>query len=472
MLRSLLIVCALCILAPVPGVARAQDMTATLSPIPPPELPYDTRFAGLPVSSAANGYPQIGYPNAPISVTLYAAFDEPATVPAQAAPEASPTPATIAEPGAVTPLSRPSADFFTGSGFDVLLQRARNAEILITYLPIVAGTVPSGRGATRAALCAGEQGAFWRYAELLYNRARDAEMTDDVRFAGGSLIEAVDTLDLDSGRWSECMISERPDRVLAEADALRAAQQLYTGTPLVLIGSLSTLLDAESLNFAVTYAVSEANQAFERAVAEGDAQAASALTATPEATPELVPLQPLMGAEVPPPFTITLPPGWLAGFDVLVLQDIDAIRNIPFALYQGPITGGIGTIVVLWGFPNLISGQIDTFIEGAALSPDLYADGSRLLRLAIVEQGCNVGTDLRRTYPIGGLEAVGTQFAAVGCPELADTRGWFAGLQQFNLNFVFYAYGEPIDAVTQAEPELQAILDTITFVLPMPTQTP
>lgn len=485
--RFTLILCALIALAlslsPMAATAQEATVTPSPSPIPPPVLPYNARFEGLPVGIAPNGYPQIGYPNAPVSVTVYAAFDEPAVTPISAqvadAVTTTPTPASIAEPGAVTPLSRPSADFFAaGGGFEVLLQRARNAEILITYLPVVVGAVPNGRGTARAALCAGEQGAFWRYAELLMAWGRDAELSDEARFAGTRLIEGVDTLDLDAGRWNECMISERPDRVIAEADAQRAAQQLYTTTPFVLVGSLSTLLDPESLDFTVTYAVSEASAAFERALAEGDAEAeaqaaaANDPLATVELTPEIVTLEPLMGDQVPPPFTITLPAGWLSGFDTLVLQDVDAIRNIPFALYQGPVTGGTGTLVVMWGFPNLITGGMDAFMAGEPLTPDLYADGSRLLRLAVVEEGCNVGTDLRRSYPIGGLEAVGTQFAAVGCPELADTRGWFAGLQQFSLNFVFYAYAEPIEAVPAAEPELQAILDTITFVLPIATPTP
>lgn len=101
-----------------------------------------------------------------------------------------------------------------------------------------------------------------------------------------------------------------------------------------------------------------------------------------------------------------------------------------------------------------------------AVEPDLWLDGTRLLRLAIVEEGCNIGTDLRTEYNVGGLSAIGTQFAAVSCPELPDTRGWFAGLRQFNLNFMFYVFAEPIEAVDAAETELRAILESIRFVVP------
>ncbi|MEO8395709.1 MAG: hypothetical protein ABI700_22130, partial [Chloroflexota bacterium] len=72
----------------------------------------------------------------------------------------------------------------------------------------------------------------------------------------------------------------------------------------------------------------------------------------------------------------------------------------------------------------------------------------------------------------GGLQAIGTQFAAVKCPQLPDTRGWFAGLRQFEINFVFYVYTDPIAAMDGSAPnELQAILDTVQFVMPTPEVT-
>ncbi|PJF24317.1 MAG: hypothetical protein CUN53_18435, partial [Phototrophicales bacterium] len=99
----------------------------------------------------------------------------------------------------------------------------------------------------------------------------------------------------------------------------------------------------------------------------------------------------------------------------------------------------------------------------ANAEPNLWADGLRLLRLAVIEEGCNIGTDLRREYSIGGLAATGTQFSAVNCPELPDTRGWFAGLQAQNLNFVFYVFTTPITALDEAAPTLQRILDSVAF---------
>ncbi len=194
-------------------------------------------------------------------------------------------------------------------------------------------------------------------------------------------------------------------------------------------------------------------------------------TDTPAPTPTsdvvVIPItvEPLLGEEVIPPITIDLPEGWQVGYDAFTHYDIDTFRSTPFAFYTGPVTGGQGFIILLWGFPNFTSpfeGQID-----------LFRDGLRLLRGPIVEWGCNVGTDLRREFSVGGLPAAGTYFQAVDCPSgLEDTRGWFAGLNVDGLNFVFYTYTWPITAMDgAAQAELQEILDSVKFNIVIPEAT-
>jgi hypothetical protein len=208
------------------------------------------------------------------------------------------------------------------------------------------------------------------------------------------------------------------------------------------------------------------------------------VAATPEATPteDVIQLPPVLGKSTEPPMDITLPVGWkVAQNDALIIPDADgAIRSIPFVAYSGPITGGQGTIVLLWGFPSLVNpfanngtpsaqdlaNLIDPSLGGGGgtpITPDLWSDGLRLLRLAIVEQGCNVGTDLKRTYTVGTLSGVGTQFAAVQCPQLPDTRGWFVGVPADGLNFIFYMFSDPIQAMDTGRSDLQAVLDTVHF---------
>jgi len=179
-------------------------------------------------------------------------------------------------------------------------------------------------------------------------------------------------------------------------------------------------------------------------------------------TPVVITVEPLLGRSVEPPLDVTLPAGWMVGYDTLLLPDVDAMRPVPLVVWTGSVTGGTGTIVLLWGFASFIGGN-PLEAQIATPAPDLWADGLRLLRLAIIEQGCNIGTDLRRDYRIGLLPAVGTQFSAVDCPTTANTRGWFAGLNESGLNYVFYVYTDPIDAMAQAGEELQAILETVRF---------
>ena len=190
-------------------------------------------------------------------------------------------------------------------------------------------------------------------------------------------------------------------------------------------------------------------------------------TAAPDITEEAtlpVTFVPLTAAGEAPPFDITLPDGWQYGYNILAIPDVDAeLRPVQLTIYRGPVAGGTGTIVVLWGFPNIIASSPLILPGTPTPAPDLWSDGLRLFRTAIVDRGCNAGTDLQRSYTVGGRTGAGTKFAIVDCPESPDTRGWFVGVQEDGLNFVFYVYAEPIDAMDTAEADLQAILDSIEF---------
>lgn len=186
-------------------------------------------------------------------------------------------------------------------------------------------------------------------------------------------------------------------------------------------------------------------------------------TLTPSETPIPATYETHFGEAVPPPISITLPAGWQSGSDAIILPS-DQYRSVPIAVYRGPVTGGTGTIVLLWGFPNMAVNPFDS--DQNALKQVLWGDGLRLLRLAVLEQGCNVGTDLQRDFPIGDLVGSGTGFSAVSCPELPDTRGWFVAVQVNRINFAFFVYAEPIKAMDTAQDELQAILNSVRFHVP------
>ncbi|MBK9746675.1 MAG: thioredoxin domain-containing protein [Chloroflexi bacterium] len=413
--------------------------TSTVAPpaSPTPAAAGTDRYAALPQDVTVQGFPQIGFPSATVDVVIYGAFDDLA-----------------------------SGTFYRDS-FPALLDRVRTGEARLIYVPLVTGTLSGGRGAARAALCAGDQNAFWQFHDLLFGW--QTEFPTDP-FAGDRLLTGGAAVGIDVNTWNTCLLGDRADLRLDDAQQAADNEPDFTSAPYVTVNGAPSLTDAASLNFTITQAAQQFDQTFLTTPSAGS-------TEDVQPTPTIDPvidstLAPLLAQEgAPPPLELDLPAGWGRAYSTVVLTDIDAVRNIPFALYQGPVTGGTGSIIVLWAFPNLLPAG-NPFAQETAVAPDLYLDGTRLLRLAVVEERCNIGTDLRREYSIGGLAAVGTSFAAVDCPGQPDTRGWLAGLQQFNLNFLFYVYTDPIEAMDAAQSELQAILDTVRFVLPDATETP
>ena len=96
------------------AAASAQD-------VPVPTLDPN-RYIGLTQAINLRGFPQIGFPSAPVSVIVYAAFDDPAS------------------------------GTFWRDAFPTLLARVRTGEVRITFVPLTGrGTIPTGRGAARAA---------------------------------------------------------------------------------------------------------------------------------------------------------------------------------------------------------------------------------------------------------------------------------------------------------------------------------
>jgi hypothetical protein len=178
-------------------------------------------------------------------------------------------------------------------------------------------------------------------------------------------------------------------------------------------------------------------------------------------TPTPVLVQPLTGIRIPPPFTITLPEGWGRASDTFIYEELGDVVTVPFVLYQGPVTGGRGTILVLWNFRSAAAANP---LGTPTTERFNWSDGLRLLRYPVFEPTCNIGTEPQRTFSVGGRPATGTNFAAVDCPGLPDTRGWFAGLTVNDVPFVFYVYADPLEAMANSVPwELQAILDSVVF---------
>lgn len=195
------------------------------------------------------------------------------------------------------------------------------------------------------------------------------------------------------------------------------------------------------------------------------------LPVTPSAT--AVKVDTFTGLVIQPPLTITLPEGWTTLYDTALINEIGELNYVPIAVYKGPVTGGTGTIALVWNFRSIASAN--PFSEEFQ-KVNLLSDGERLLRQLVIEIGCNVGLEPARTdLTLGGLPATGRFWSAVTCPaDLPDTRGWYVAREDMQIGFVFYAFADPITAMNgSAKQELQDILDTVVLrVSEVVTATP
>lgn len=168
--------------------------------------------------------------------------------------------------------------------------------------------------------------------------------------------------------------------------------------------------------------------------------------------------------QMEPPIQLTAPDGWQVGHLVSPVQDLVGYRMIPVSIYRGPVEGGTGYIVLLWGFYNI--GQLGNPLLGEEDVADPWLDALRLLRLALIEPECRYGTGERKdNMRVGNVLGSGADWSAVDCPSTVDTRGWFVAMNVDGINFAFYAYTEPIEAMDNPQtPEiLQGILDSVEF---------
>lgn len=205
---------------------------------------------------------------------------------------------------------------------------------------------------------------------------------------------------------------------------------------------------------------------------------------TPEPTGVVV-IDPVIETDLVVPIRLTLPENWLMANAAIQMPDGGTTLGLlPFSIYRGPVTGGTGYITVVWGFRNITTAQP---LQESGAQINLRADGIRLLNLAVLDPGCNIGIDVDREFKIGEGFGAGAYFAAQDCPALPDgtpglpdTKGWFVVTQQsdaisgIDLNFAFYLYTDPATAMDGAAlSELQAIMDSVVFDLSLlPTPAP
>lgn len=221
------------------------------------------RYTGLPQSTTAEGYPLLGNPDAPVTVKEYSSFDCPHCL-----------------------------EFYEGVT-PVMIDRIRAGEISFIYVPLYGtGGIQNGQSAARAALCAGEQNAFWTYHSALFTWQSDY---GNQAFAGNRLTTGIDNLKLNRGKWDSCFSSDRPDKVLAAAQAEAIANFGGLSTPTVTVNGTAVNASVDEVTKAIDDALATATapivplgEATAEATQEADAEATTEATTevTTEATTE------------------------------------------------------------------------------------------------------------------------------------------------------------------------------------------
>lgn len=158
-------------------------------------IPADlsARYEGIRRSYSPEGYPRLGDPQAPVTVEEYASF------------------------------ACPGCEAFHSDSFDAVLERVRSGQALFTYVPLQTGSVPNAPGASRAALCAGQQTMFWEMHDILFDWQTRYGNT---AFSQNRLLAGVEQLGLIAKAFTDCFNS------VATSATLNAAQsEDVTTTP-------------------------------------------------------------------------------------------------------------------------------------------------------------------------------------------------------------------------------------------------
>jgi len=226
------------------GIAlRLASNTPAEAPIPETVSRYD----GLPQVMTDKGYPRLGSLDG-IAVTVYTAF------------------------------ACDTCRSFQDDVMPALIERVREGDISLTFVPLRGGTISNPNGAVRSALCAGEQNAFFKYADALYHWL---DVYEGDAFRDNRLTSGAENLGLNMSTFGQCR-SSAPETAAYNAGATELTGVSNAGTPpLVRVNNI--LLESTDL-VAINEAIDAAISFREGASTEEDPAGETDATAEPEAT--------------------------------------------------------------------------------------------------------------------------------------------------------------------------------------------
>lgn len=164
------------------------------------------RYAELPQGFTEQGFPQLGDPEAPVTLYEISSFDCSA------------------------------CRTFHDTNVDAILARVAEGKVSFVYVPIFGtGGIPAGEQAARASLCAAEQGAFWTYHDAIFAW----QSFGGSAFLDERIFKGAEDLSLDMAAFDACYSGaegEAVDAVINAAFEFARSFPGFRGTPTLLAG--------------------------------------------------------------------------------------------------------------------------------------------------------------------------------------------------------------------------------------------
>lgn len=186
-----------CSLRTVTGALALADAYTMLMPVELPDFPY----AELPTSITEDGFPQIGFDDAPLTVHIYESF------------------------------GCGHCANFSSDQFIQMLPEAEAGNVRMIFVPV---TNQFSVAASAAAYCAMDQGYFWEAHDLLFGFLRDYGQD---AFPVERIVLMAEDLGLDMETFETCLYAEDTYTRLDDANAifysLTEENEAVTGTPTI-----------------------------------------------------------------------------------------------------------------------------------------------------------------------------------------------------------------------------------------------
>lgn len=227
---------------------------ASNSPADAPIPETVSRYDGLPqVITTDKGYPRLGSLDG-IAVTVYTAF------------------------------ACETCRAFQNDVMPALIERVRAGDISITFVPLRGGTISNPNGAVRSALCAGQQNAFFQYADALYHWL---DLYEGDAFRDNRLTTGAENLGLNMSAFGQCR-SSAPENAAYNAGAGDLVGVANAGTPPlvrvnnILLESTDLVAINEAIDDAIDFRTGTTTDV--ESTGEPDATTEPDVTAEPAAT--------------------------------------------------------------------------------------------------------------------------------------------------------------------------------------------